>query len=167
MSVNGNFYKRNIEPTTRVDSNNGKTIIKYVTTVIDGKGGQDGQDGSSSMNITLDKTQGIFDSVNGHVMSTQSDSVGVSAYYGVTQYDTSVGTITGIPTGMTVDVSLNGEIGTVINIHVNESMTQGAGSLNIPVYINPSDPHDASGNKDEEYWDASVFDLLSVNLKYH
>lgn len=64
-----------------------------------------------------------------------STTCGIIAYRGTELAPTNIGTISNIPTGMTVTINNNNTTNTILNIHVNTSMTSANGTLNIPITV--------------------------------
>lgn len=64
-----------------------------------------------------------------------STNCGVVAYKGATQVNATIGSISGLPTGMSISISNNNSKSAAFNINVSSSMTTKSGTLNIPVTV--------------------------------
>ena len=64
-----------------------------------------------------------------------STSCTLAAYKGATQVAATIGSISGLPTGMTVSIANNGTTKATITFTVTTSMTTASGTVNIPVTV--------------------------------
>lgn len=106
------------------------TIIK----VTDGIDGEDGSDGESAYNVILTNEAQTIAGDNTKALAT-TITTGIIGYLGSTKKNTSVGTISGLPTGMTATVTNNNTQNTTITFNVTTSLTTKNGQITIPVTI--------------------------------
>ena len=82
--------------------------------------------------VTLSNDSHVFEGDTEKAVAATT-SIGVTAYKGERQIETTVGTITGLPTGMTALVKLDGTMQTSVTVSVTTALTQRQGVLTIPV----------------------------------
>lgn len=95
---------------------------------------EDGANGKDAYTVILSNESHTFAGTESSAIIA-STTTSVIGYKGATQVTTTVGTITGIPNGMSATVVYNGTANTYISISVTTSMTTRNGTLIIPVTI--------------------------------
>ena len=105
-----------------------------VVRVTDGVDGNDGQDGDDAYTVILTNEAQTIAGDNTKAIAT-SFSTGVIGYKGTTQVSTTVGAISGLPTGITKTINNNGTTSTSITFNVANTLTTKNGQITIPVTI--------------------------------
>lgn len=100
----------------------------------DGATGQPGADGKDAYTILLGNESHAFAGSTA-VALAGSTTCSVVAYKGATRVAATIGTISGLPTGMTASVASNGTTTPVITFTVTTSMNTASGTVNIPVTV--------------------------------
>ena len=100
----------------------------------DGATGQPGADGKDAYTILLGNESHAFAGSTAAALAG-STTCSVVAYKGATRVAATIGTISGLPTGMTASVASNGTTEPVITFTVTTSMTTASGTVNIPVTV--------------------------------
>ena len=100
----------------------------------DGATGQPGADGKDAYTILLGNESHAFAGSTAAALAG-STTCSVVAYKGATRVAATIGTISGLPTGMTASVASNGTTTPVITFTVTTSMTTASGTVNIPVTV--------------------------------
>ena len=100
----------------------------------DGIDGNDGQDGDDAYTVILTNEAQTIAGDNTKAIAT-SFSTGVIGYKGTTQVSTTVGAISGLPTGITKTINNNGTTSTSITFNVANTLTTKNGQITIPVTI--------------------------------
>lgn len=117
----------------RVNATNNKNDIVTITRLKDGNTGATGATGQPAVNVLLENESHTFAaSSNGKAVAT-TISFKVLGYVGSKISNTSVGSISGAPTGMTLSVSSNNTLNTTITVVVTTSLTSKSGVITIPV----------------------------------
>lgn len=116
-----------------------RTVINYTsgspsTIYSVGMIGKTGADGKDAYTILLGNESHAFAGSTAAALAG-STTCSVMAYKGATQVAATVGTISGLPTGMTESVASNGTIAPVITFTVTTSMNTASGTVNIPVTV--------------------------------
>ena len=110
------------------------TIVKVKdgATGANGTNGTNGVNGDNGITIVLSNPSHTFmgDETKAKASSTTCN---VIAYKGTTQKACTIGTISGMPTGMSTSISNNGTTTAYFTVSVTTSMTTGSGTLNVPV----------------------------------
>lgn len=100
----------------------------------DGATGQPGADGKDAYTILLGNESHAFAGSTAAALAG-STTCSVVAYKGATRVAATIGTISGLPTGMTASVASNGTTEPVITFTVTTSMNTASGTVNIPVTV--------------------------------
>lgn len=95
-----------------------------ITNVIDGK---------DSVSIILTDENHTFSANSSGQAAAASITTGIQAYKGTSKIATTVGSITGLPAGMTMTVNNNNSASTSISVNVTASLTALSGTVNIPI----------------------------------
>lgn len=116
-----------------------RTVINYTsgspsTIYSVGMIGKTGADGKDAYTILLGNESHAFAGSTAAALAG-STTCSVMAYKGATQVAATVGTISGLPTGMTASVASNGTMAPVITFTVTTSMNTASGTVNIPVTV--------------------------------
>ena len=116
-----------------------RTVINYTsgspsTIYSVGKMGSTGAAGKDAYTILLGNESHAFAGSTAAALAG-STTCSVMAYKGATQVAATVGTISGLPTGMTASVASNGTTAPVITFTVTTSMKTASGTVNIPVTV--------------------------------
>ena len=135
-TVSGNSYQRTLPPS--VFNNNDKIQITvssgdlsdFVTIVKV----QDGDNGEDAYTIILSNESHTFVG-NENAALESSTKCDVVAFKGTVQMPVTIGTISGLPTGMTASISNNGTINSYFSPTVTTSMTSKSGTLTIPITV--------------------------------
>lgn len=106
------------------------TVVK----VSSGKNGTDGTDGKDAYTVILTNESHSFQG-NTNAAIAATAKCGVIAYKGASRVAATIGSITGMPTGMTVSLSGNGTTGAAFTVAVTASLTTGQGTLTVPVTV--------------------------------
>lgn len=89
--------------------------------------------GEDAYSIILTNDTHAFNGENGHA-TIGSTTCKVLGFKGTTQIPVTIGTITGMPTGMTIPAHTNnGTLNSTFTVNVNEQMTTSNGTLSIPI----------------------------------
>ena len=91
-----------------------------------------GKDGINAYTIVLSNENHTFAGTKEGAIKS-STSCNVSVYKGTQLINATIGTITGMPTGMTTSISNNGTTSPSFTVNVTSSMTKKNGTLNIPI----------------------------------
>ena len=116
-----------------------RTVINYTsgspsTIYSVGMIGKTGADGKDAYTILLGNESHAFAGSTAAALAG-STPCSVMAYKGATQVAATLGTISGLPTGMTASVASNGTMAPVITFTVTTSMNTASGTVNIPVTV--------------------------------
>ena len=116
-----------------------RTVINYTngsssTIYSVGMTGKTGADGKDAYTILLGNESHAFAGSTAATLAG-STTCSVVAYKGATRVAATIGTISGLPTGMTASVASNGTTIPVITFTVTTSMTTASGTVNIPVTV--------------------------------
>ena len=116
-----------------------RTVINYTngsssTIYSVGMTGKTGADGKDAYTILLGNESHAFAGSTAAALAG-STTCSVVAYKGATRVAATIGTISGLPTGMTASVASNGTTIPVITFTVTTSMTTASGTVNIPVTV--------------------------------
>ena len=106
------------------------TVVK----VSSGRNGTDGTDGKDAYTVILTNESHSFQG-NTNAAIAATAKCGVIAYKGASRVAATIGSITGMPTGMTVSLSGNGTTGAAFTVAVTASLTTGQGTLTVPVTV--------------------------------
>lgn len=110
------------------------TIVLLAVYGNTGPQGPAGTDGTSPYNVILtNESQTIAGSTTAAIATTITTNV--IGYQGTIPINTTVGTITGLPTGMTATISNNNSKTTLITFKVTTSLTTLSGQVTIPVTV--------------------------------
>lgn len=93
-------------------------------------------DGQNAIAVILSNENHTFSANSSGQATATTISTSISAYAGTTKIATTVGSIAGLPTGMSMTVNNNGKTDTTISITVTTSLTTMSGSVNIPITAN-------------------------------
>ena len=96
--------------------------------------GIDGTDGNDAYSIILTNENHTFAGNTTSALASEIEC-NVIAYKGITQVASTIGTITGQPTGMTTTLLNNGTINTAFKVNVTTSMVTKNGVLIIPITV--------------------------------
>ena len=105
-----------------------------VPIVTDGTDGQPGENGEDAYTVILTNENHTFAGSETAAIASNTDCY-VVAYKGATQVAATIGTITGVPTGMTVTPSGSGTTSAKFTVAVTTSMTTKNGTLSVPVTV--------------------------------
>jgi hypothetical protein len=116
-----------------------RTVINYTngsssTIYSVGMTGKTGADGKDAYTILLGNESHAFAGSTAAALAG-STTCSVVAYKGATRVAATIGTISGLPTGMTASVASNGTTTPVITFTVTTSMNTASGTVNIPVTV--------------------------------
>lgn len=116
-----------------------RTVINYTngsssTIYSVGMTGKTGAAGNDAYTILLGNESHAFAGSTAAALAG-STICSVVAYKGATRVAATIGTISGLPTGMTASVASNGTTTPVITFTVTTSMTTASGTVNIPVTV--------------------------------
>lgn len=116
-----------------------RTVINYTngsssTIYSVGMTGKTGADGKDAYTILLGNESHAFAGSTAAALAG-STTCSVVAYKGATRVAATIGTISGLPTGMTASVARNGTTTPVITFTVTTSMNTASGTVNIPVTV--------------------------------
>ena len=116
-----------------------RTVINYTngsssTIYSVGMTGKTGADGKDAYTILLGNESHAFAGSTAAALAG-STTCSVVAYKGATRVAATIGTISGLPTGMTASVASNGTTEPVITFTVTTSMNTASGTVNIPVTV--------------------------------
>ena len=126
-----NKYLWNYEVIAYTDNTSTTTDPKII-----GAYGDKGSTGTSATNVILGNENHTFAAQsNGQAVAATTNTT-VIGYLGATQKACTIGTISGLPTGMTATINNNGTTSASIDIAVTSSMTTKQGTLTIPVTCN-------------------------------
>jgi hypothetical protein len=100
----------------------------------DGATGSPGEDGKDAYTILLTNEAHAFAGSTDAALAG-STTCGVIAYKGTGQVAVTIGTITGLPAGMTASIANNGTTTPVITFTVTTSMKTASGTVSIPVTV--------------------------------
>ena len=100
----------------------------------DGATGSPGEDGKDAYTILLTNEAHAFAGSTDAALAG-STTCGVIAYKGAGQVAVTIGTITGLPAGMTASIASNGTTAPVITFTVTTSMKTASGTVSIPVTV--------------------------------
>lgn len=143
LSAEPNSWKRNI-PT--IDGNpcwvvTATAIGNGTTATITGSNWsdpvklvEDGEDGKDAYTVILTNENHTFAGNTTSAIASEIEC-NVIAYKGATQVVSTIGTITGQPTGMTTTILNNGTVNTAFRVSVTTSMVTKNGILNVPVTV--------------------------------
>lgn len=104
-------------------------------TIIKLKDGEEGSSGQDSCSVLLSNDNYTFAGDEESAIE-ENIEVKIIGYKGLTQIPTTIGNITGIPTGMTVNINNNGTINTSIIIKSTKNLKTRNGMLYIPITLN-------------------------------
>ena len=117
----------------KVNASGSKYDIVTISKLKDGNTGATGATGASAVNIILGNESHTFAaSSDGKAVAT-SVATSVVGYKGTTQTACTIGTISGLPTGMTATINSNGTASASVTFTVTTSLTTKNGSITIPV----------------------------------
>lgn len=127
-----NKYLWNYEKITYTDSTTEETTKRVIGT--HGATGSTGAAGKDAYTILLGNESHAFAGSTAAALAG-STTCSVVAYKGATRVAATIGTISGLPTGMTASVASNGTTEPVITFTVTTSMNTASGTVNIPVTV--------------------------------
>ena len=146
ISINSNTHILTISRTCQLFNNSSAITFRCLTSdnnvydtvtiirVSDGVNGEDGNDGKDAYSVILTNEAQTIAGDNTKAIAT-SFSTGVIGYLGATQKTTTVGTISGLPIGITGTINNNGTTNTTITFNVTNQLTTKNGQITIPVTI--------------------------------
>ncbi|WP_065218070.1 MULTISPECIES: hypothetical protein [Butyricimonas] len=105
-----------------------------IAKLADGATGATGAAGKDAYTVLLGNESHAFAGSTAAALAG-STTCGVTAYKGATQVVATIGTITGLPAGMTASVASNGTTAPVITFTVTTSMKTASGTVKIPVTV--------------------------------
>lgn len=138
-TVDNNTNQRTLSPS--LFRNNNKIQITITSgdlsdfvTIVKVRDGDKGENGKDAYTIILSNESHTFvGDTNAALNSTTKCEV--IAFKGTTQVPSTIGNITGLPTGMTVPISNNGTESAYFSPTVTTSMTSKSGTLTIPITV--------------------------------
>lgn len=138
-TVDNNPNQRTLSPS--LFRNNNKIQITITSgdlsdfaTIVKVRDGDKGENGKDAYTIILSNESHTFvGDTNAALNSTTKCEV--IAFKGTTQVPSTIGTITGLPTGMTAPISNNGTKSAYFSPTVTTSMTSKSGTLTIPITV--------------------------------
>ena len=95
---------------------------------------EDGEDGKDAYTIVLTNENHTFAGNTTSAIASEIEC-NVIAYKGTTQVASTIGTITGQPTGMTTSLLNNGTVNSAFKVTVTNSMVTMNGILNVPITV--------------------------------
>jgi hypothetical protein len=121
--------------TVRMADAAGVSDTMTVAKVSDGATGGTGSAGSNGYTVMLTNEAQVF---AGTINTAQAGTAATSviAYQGSTLQNATIGTITGLPTGMTAAITNNGTSTATVTFTVTTSLTQAQGTVTIPITVN-------------------------------
>ena len=93
-------------------------------------------DGKDAVAVILTDENHTFSANSSGQAAATTISTGILAYKGSTKIAATVGSITGLPAGMTMTINNNGTANATISIAVTASLTTLSGNVNIPITAN-------------------------------
>lgn len=141
-TVSGNTNQRTLSPSlfstnTQIKITITSGELSDVVTIVkvqDGKIGEKGESGNDAYTIILSNESHIFAGNTTSALPT-STKCEVIAYKGTTQIPVTIGTISGLPIGMTAPISNNGANNPYFSPTVTSEMTTKSGTLEIPITV--------------------------------
>ncbi len=110
-------------------------IISIGKNGTDGQDGQDGEDGKDAYTVILTNESHTFAATSDGKAIAGNTQVNVIAYKGATQVAATIGTISGLPTGMTAPITSNGTTSAYFTPTVTTSMVTKTGVLTVPITV--------------------------------
>lgn len=98
-----------------------------------GDKGDKGEDGITPVYVMIQNEAITFIANSAGIANATTRSNAITAYKGSTKVATTIGAITGLPTGMTISIVNNGSTNTSLTIAVTTSMKTESGVVNIPI----------------------------------
>ncbi len=117
--------------TNKIDSN---VFSDYTWKKIEGEDGLDGLNGEDAYTVILSNESHTFAGGTSSAIAGETTCL-VNAYKGADKAICSIGTITGLPTGMTVTIADNNTTNVSFTVKVTTNMNTPTGTLDIPVTI--------------------------------
>ncbi|MGF0101963.1 hypothetical protein [Bariatricus sp. SGI.019] len=141
-TVSGNTNQRTLSPSlfstnTQIKITITSGELSDVVTIVkvqDGKIGEKGESGNDAYTIILSNESHIFAGNTTSALPT-STKCEVIAYKGTTQIPVTIGTISGLPIGMTAPISNNGANNPYFSPTVTSEMTTKSGTLEITITV--------------------------------
>lgn len=141
-SIENKVIKLNVTPSTALPSDSG--VIEVVITIdeqqitkqISYSLSKKGDAGSPTISATLSNEAHVFSADAAGNAIAFSSTTEVNAYKGTTQIVASIGTISGLPNGMTATITNNNTIAPVITFNVTSKLTTLNGLVGIPITAN-------------------------------
>ena len=106
----------------------------YTWKKIEGEPGLDGLNGEDAYTVILSNESHAFAGTANYAIAGETSCV-VNGYKGGTKSKCTIGTITGMPKGMTVSINNNGTTEASFIVKVDDTMSTANGNLTIPVTI--------------------------------
>ncbi|MQW22939.1 MULTISPECIES: phage tail protein [unclassified Lactococcus] len=103
-----------------------------ITNINDGANGKTGADGKNGISVFL-SNEAITIAANETSAIATTTATDITAYQGVTPLSVTIGTLSGLPTGMSAVVSNNGTTKVTVTFTVATTLTTKSGSITIPV----------------------------------
>ena len=126
----------------KVTASDGSSDVTTITRLKDGVDGTDGTDGKngtngvSATNIILGNENHTFQATSDGKAVETSISFNIDGYVGTTEKAVTIGTISNIPTGMTITKNGSGTTNASLTVKVTTSMTKLNGIVTIPCTCN-------------------------------
>ena len=126
----------------KVTASDGSSDVTTITRLKDGVDGTDGTDGKngtngvSATNIILGNENHTFQATSDGKAVASSISFNIDGYVGTTEKAVTIGTISNIPTGMTITKNGSGTTNASLTVKVTTSMTKLNGIVTIPCTCN-------------------------------
>lgn len=152
------FTKKNIEYTQRNgNSQESKNVVKYIT-----QGGIGGKDGADAFLAYITPQNHTIPAGPMYATDGQPDKIiSVLVFRGGVQLPANIGTITGLPSGITITPQSNGTLNAHLLVHVTSTLSED-GSVNIPISYNV----DTTSTTDSSIWDTSIYNIATTNAVY-
>lgn len=94
----------------------------------------DGEAGADAYTVMLTSESHTFAGTDGHATAAAT-TIGIIAYKGLTAMPATIGTISGAPTGMTVQITGSGTTEAKFRVAVTTSLTTTSGTLTVPLTV--------------------------------
>lgn len=136
-----NIDTTSIGPSTGLLSSAKSMQVRYIVdniydeiTIVKVSDGANGANGADAYTVVLTNESHTFPGSTSAALAGNT-TCGIIAYKGATQVAATIGTVSGVPTGMTVTPTNNGTVNAGFTVAVTTSMNTKAGSLTIPITV--------------------------------
>lgn len=136
-----NIDTTSIGPSTGLLSSAKSMQVRYIVdniydeiTIVKVSDGANGANGADAYTVVLTNESHTFPGSTSAALAGNT-TCGIIVYKGATQVAATIGTVSGVPTGMTVTPTNNGTVNAGFTVAVTTSMNTKAGSLTIPITV--------------------------------